>query len=79
MPPAGMVLCLASAASFGAMGVFGKVAYGEGATVSTLLSARFALAAVLLWLLVACAGGLRRLRAVVGARGVAVSAGRADV
>ena len=35
---AGALLCLASAAAFGAMGVFGKLAYDEGATVGTLLA-----------------------------------------
>jgi drug/metabolite transporter (DMT)-like permease len=85
MSPSGTLLCLASAASFGAMGIFGKLAYDEGATVSTLLSARFALAAALLWLLVACAGGVRRLACVprrdvaaglaLGAVGYSVQAG----
>ena len=42
MPIRGIVLCLASAAAFGAMGVFGKRAYDEGATVGTLLAVRFA-------------------------------------
>ena len=32
MPSAGALLCLASAAAFGAMGIFGKLAYDEGAT-----------------------------------------------
>ena len=32
MPSAGTLLCLASAAAFGAMGIFGKLAYDEGAT-----------------------------------------------
>jgi drug/metabolite transporter (DMT)-like permease len=63
MPPAGALCCLASAASFGAMGIFGKLAYDEGATVGTLLATRFVLAAALLWLIVACAGGARDLRA----------------
>jgi drug/metabolite transporter (DMT)-like permease len=45
----GMLFCLASGAAFGAMAVFGKLAYGEGATVGTLLTARFGLAAVLFW------------------------------
>jgi drug/metabolite transporter (DMT)-like permease len=62
MPPAGALLCLASAAAFGAMGVLGKLAYEEGATVGTLLATRFVLAAALLWLLVLCTGGVRRLR-----------------
>ena len=60
MPSAGALLCLASAAAFGAMGIFGKLAYDEGATVGTLLAVRFALAAALFWLLVACT---RRRRA----------------
>ncbi|MEA2131017.1 MAG: hypothetical protein QOJ85_3908 [Solirubrobacteraceae bacterium] len=65
MSRSGMLLCLASAASFGAMGIFGKLAYAQGATVATLLSARFVLAAALLWLLVACRGdGRRRLASV---------------
>jgi drug/metabolite transporter (DMT)-like permease len=55
-----MPFCLASAAAFGAMGIFGKLAYDEGATVGTLLATRFVLAAALLWLLV----GARELRTV---------------
>ena len=55
-----MPFCLASAAAFGAMGIFGKLAYDEGATVGTLLATRFVLAAVLLWLLV----GVRELRTI---------------
>ncbi len=54
-----MHLCLASAAAFGAMGVFGKLAYEEGATVGTLLATRFVLAALLLWLAAALVRGLR--------------------
>ena len=65
MPCAGALLCLASAAAFGAMGIFGKLAYEEGATVGTLLAARFALAAALFWLLV------RRRAARAAARAVA--------
>jgi drug/metabolite transporter (DMT)-like permease len=45
------------------MGVFGKLAYDEGATVGTLLATRFVVAAALLWLLVLCTGGVRALRA----------------
>ena len=63
MPPAGTLFCLASAAAFGAMGIFGKLAYDEGATVGTLLATRFVLAAALFWLFVVCAGGVRDLRA----------------
>jgi drug/metabolite transporter (DMT)-like permease len=45
------------------MGIFGKLAYDEGATVGTLLAARFGLAAILFWLLVLGSGALRGLRA----------------
>ena len=58
-------MCIGSAAGFGAMAVFGKLAYDEGTTVGTLLSARFALAALLFWGLVLAGGeaasGLRSL------------------
>jgi drug/metabolite transporter (DMT)-like permease len=63
MASPGALLCLASAAAFGAMGIFGKLAYAEGATVGTLLAARFVLAAAVLWGFAACSRGLRRLRA----------------
>ena len=46
-----VLLVLASAAAFGAMGVFGTLAYDEGANVGTLLSARFVIAALLWWAL----------------------------
>jgi drug/metabolite transporter (DMT)-like permease len=57
----GTILCLASAAAFGAMGVFGRLAYDDGATVGTLLAVRFLLAAVLCWALVLARGELRAL------------------
>jgi drug/metabolite transporter (DMT)-like permease len=63
MPASGALFCLASAAAFGAMGVFGKLAYSEGATVGTLLATRFVLAAALFWLVVIRVGGARDLRA----------------
>jgi drug/metabolite transporter (DMT)-like permease len=63
MPSTGTLLCLASAAAFGAMGIFGKLAYDDGATVSTLLAVRFALAAVLFWLFMAYSGRARAVRA----------------
>jgi drug/metabolite transporter (DMT)-like permease len=46
---AGTILCLASAAAFGAMAVFGKLAYEAGATVGTLLAVRFVFAAGAFW------------------------------
>jgi drug/metabolite transporter (DMT)-like permease len=62
VPAAGALICLASAVAFGATGIFGKLAYGEGATVGTLLAVRFGLAAVLFWALVAGSGAARLLR-----------------
>jgi drug/metabolite transporter (DMT)-like permease len=62
----GILLCLASAVAFGTMGIFGKLAYGDGATVGTLLSVRFALAALLFWVLVAATGAAGRVRALPG-------------
>jgi drug/metabolite transporter (DMT)-like permease len=64
MPTIGVIACLASATAFGAMGVFGKLAYEEGATVGTLLSTRFVLAAALFWLFFAWSGRVRSLRTV---------------
>jgi drug/metabolite transporter (DMT)-like permease len=63
MPSAGTLFCLASGASFGAMAIFGKLSYEEGATVGTLLSVRFVLAAAMFWLIVAALGRLVELRA----------------
>ena len=60
MRSAGTVMCLGSGAAFGAMAVFGKLAYGEGATVGTLLAVRFALAAALFWALLLVGGAGRR-------------------
>ena len=62
MRSAGTLLCLASGASFGAMAIFGKLSYDEGANVGTLLATRFVLAATVFWLVAALAGDLRELR-----------------
>src|SRR5215210_4645234 len=62
MRSTGTLLCVGSAAAFGAMAVLGKLSYDEGATVGTLLAVRFALAAVMFWGLVVAGGELRRLR-----------------
>jgi drug/metabolite transporter (DMT)-like permease len=62
----GTMLCVGSAAAFGAMAVFGKLAYDEGATVGTLLAVRFGLAAVMFWGLVLAGGAVRELRALAG-------------
>ena len=70
----GILLCLASAAAFGAMGMFGKLAYEQGSKVATLLSTRFVVAALVLWLLLAATGGARRLRT-LGRRDVLLALG----
>jgi drug/metabolite transporter (DMT)-like permease len=57
----GALLCIASASAFGAMAVFGKLAYDEGATVGTLLAIRFSFAAALFWLLLLARGAAREL------------------
>ena len=44
----GPFLCLLSAAGFGAMAIFGKLAYDNGVTVGDLLLVRFAVAAVVM-------------------------------
>ena len=65
MRSTGTLLCIGSAAGFGAMAVLGKLAYDNGATVGTLLAVRFAIAAAIFWALVFAARGsaaeLRRL------------------
>jgi drug/metabolite transporter (DMT)-like permease len=74
----GTVMCLASGAAFGAMAVFGKLAYGEGATVGTLLAVRFALAAALFWAIVLAGRGRGEVRSLPGrdvALAVALGAG----
>ena len=57
----GAVLCLVSAACFGAMAVFGKFAYEAGVSPGMLLLVRFTLAAVLLAVIVVVWPGLRRV------------------
>lgn len=74
MPFAGIAFCLMSAAGFGAMGIFGKLAYEQGVTVGTLLSVRFALAALLFWVVLMASGRLPALRR-VGRRDVALALG----
>jgi drug/metabolite transporter (DMT)-like permease len=81
----GTAHCLASGAAFGAMGIFGKLAYGEGATVSTLLAVRFTLAAALFWIVLAATRRLGAVRSLarrdvlaglgLGACGYALQAG----
>jgi drug/metabolite transporter (DMT)-like permease len=55
----GPVLCLFSAACFGAMAIFGKLAYAAGVSPGALLLLRFSVAALLLGLLLALRPGRR--------------------
>ena len=81
----GTLMCLGSGAAFGAMAIFGKLGYGEGANIGTLLAARFVLAAALFWILVLAGGAARELRELgrrdlgaglaLGACGYAIQAG----
>jgi drug/metabolite transporter (DMT)-like permease len=57
----GALLCFASAAAFGGMTVFGKLAYDAGVGVGDLLLVRFALAALVLAGIAAAMGALRGL------------------
>jgi len=60
----GVLACLVSAAAFGSLAIFGKLAYDEGANITTLLVVRFALGAALFWVLaVALPASRRALRA----------------
>jgi len=81
----GTLFCLGSGAAFGSMAIFGKLAYGEGVNVGTLLAIRFLLGAALFWGLVIAgrrvreARGLRRrdvgIGLALGAAGYAAQAG----
>ena len=63
-------MCAGSAASFGAMGIFGKLAYDAGVGVLTLLVVRFVLAAAIL----GAANGVRRPRPRLPGRRVLLTA-----
>jgi drug/metabolite transporter (DMT)-like permease len=85
MGSSGTLSCLGSAVAFGAMGVLGKLAYDDGATVGTLLATRFLLAAPVFWALVLAGGHAGEARALdrrdvlvalaLGACGYATQAG----
>ncbi|SDK28037.1 DMT family transporter [Natronorubrum texcoconense] len=57
----GTAYVLASAVGFGATGIFGTLASDIGLSIPTVLVFRFAIAAVVLWLLLAVRGRLRPL------------------
>lgn len=61
----GLTLCLLAAVGFGAAAVVGAAALRAGIPLFALLTARFALAAALLWALVLWRGGRLRVRTVV--------------
>ena len=78
----GTALCLISAAGYGVMAVFAKLAYDEGVSVDALLLVRFGLAGAVLLALALARGSFRqvRLRSVLigltmGAAGFALQAG----
>jgi drug/metabolite transporter (DMT)-like permease len=66
MRRSGTLFCLGSGAAFGAMAVFGKLAYDAGATLGTLLAIRFVLAAAVFWVLILAGGDAREVRALRG-------------
>ncbi len=49
----GLLLCLVSAAGFGAMPILGRQAFAAGVELTPMLSLRFLLAAAMLWALIA--------------------------
>jgi drug/metabolite transporter (DMT)-like permease len=61
----GIALVCVSALGFGAMAIFAKLAYDEGANTATLLTLRFVFAALILWAIVAARGRPRPSRRVV--------------
>ena len=69
---AGTLFCLASAAAFGAMAIFGKLAYEQGATAGTLLATRFILAAGVFWAVLLVRRRTREVRA-LGRRDVVLA------
>ena len=49
----GLLLCLVSAAGFGAMPILGRQAFAAGVELTPMLSLRFLIAAAMLWALIA--------------------------
>jgi drug/metabolite transporter (DMT)-like permease len=76
-----VALCLVSACGFGLMAIFAKEAYRDGLGVTSLLAARFVLAALVFWVIVAARGSARPPRRLVlaclalGAIGYSAQAG----
>jgi drug/metabolite transporter (DMT)-like permease len=64
----GVALCLVSACGFGLMAIFAKEAYAAGLGVTSLLAARFVVAAAIFWAIVAARPAVERPpRRLVGA------------
>ncbi|MEA2151200.1 MAG: hypothetical protein QOD69_3030, partial [Solirubrobacteraceae bacterium] len=63
----GIALCLVSACGFGLMAIFAKEAYRAGLGVTSLLAARFVVAAAIFWAVVAVRPAPRPPRRLVGA------------
>ena len=74
----GAALCLLSAAAFGTLGIFGRLASDAGADTATTLLVRFGLAALVFAAVLAWTGGWRALRGLsrrVVLTGLALGAG----
>src|SRR4051794_23662526 len=57
----GALLCLLSAAAFGTLGIFGRLASDAGASIAATLFVRFAVAALVFWVVLRFTGGWRRM------------------
>jgi drug/metabolite transporter (DMT)-like permease len=58
----GALLCLLSAAAFGTLGIFGRLASDAGATIASTLLVRFAIAALIFAVILRLTGGWARMR-----------------
>jgi drug/metabolite transporter (DMT)-like permease len=61
-PVGGALLCLVSAAAFGTLGIFGRLASDAGATIAGTLLVRFGVAALVFWVVLRFTGGWARVR-----------------
>ena len=59
----GALLCLLSASAFGTLGIFGRLASDAGASITSTLLVRFAIAALVFVVVLRATGGWRRVRA----------------
>lgn len=79
----GVALCVTTAVCYAAMAIFAKLAYNAGANITTVLAPRFALAAVVLWLIAANRGVaravVRRDALLAFAAGVVLYAGETEL